>query len=388
MKDGVSLQEIAQLVAESAITKYSKEIAIIAIYGSVALGTQSKYSDLDIYAIVDDNNAIDPSLVFIFQNKSVDFWSMNWERAEKIASGEGEPLAPWCVAASLFTNCKILYFRSEEDKKRFEKLKELIKETEEDKEKNLQRIIDSFNTLYAFIERIHLAEENEDVLYARWASWELIIGICKILSLLNSRYFTKNWESNLQQAMKLPLVPNDFEKLLKVLATSDKFNELIITGRLLIAGTRELIYNEQQQSPAKKKDSSSLGKDFIGIKEYSGKIRSACEEKDILTASYAASELQVWTTELVSEINGKLAADFNLIKEIDRSYHALGLPDLSQYVSRNDLEGLQQATTTLEQLLWKFLTDRGADILNFQELEEIHSYLNSKEQDSKQSEHP
>ncbi len=382
MREETDLQEIAQLLTEHAISKFPQKIGIIAVYGSVALKNTSKYSDLDMYAIVDDMNSIDPSIQLVYQNCAIDLWRMDWKKAEKLASGDREPLSPWCVAASLFTNCKILYTRSGEDKKRFEKLKELVKKTTEDKEKNFQRIIDSFNALFAFIERMHFAEVNKDFLFARWASWELINKTCIMLSLLNSRYYTKNWGSNIQQVIELPLVPKDFEQLVKILATSNEFNELIITGRLLITNLRDLVYKEQQKMPAKKRDPSTLSDDFVGIKEYLGKIQTACSRQDILTASYAASELQVWVTELVSEIQGKPAADFNLLNEIDRFYSDLGLPDLSQFISNNDFEGLRHAAKILEERFYQFLANNGVRILNFRKLEDINSYLISRKDDS------
>ncbi|MFX1513824.1 MAG: hypothetical protein ACFFCQ_14665 [Promethearchaeota archaeon] len=382
MKDNNDLLEVAHLVTNHTISKFPQKIAVIAMYGSVAVESQSKYSDLDMYAIVDDLDLVNPNLQFIFQNRAIDLWRMDWERAKKIASGEGDPDTPWCVGASLFSNCKILYSRSEEDRKHFEKLIKLIKQTEENKERNLQRIINKFSTIHAYIERMHFAELNKDFLSARWASWELINRSCIILSWLNNKYYTKNWGSNIQQVIKLPIIPKDFEQLVKVIATSQEFDEMISTGRLLITRLRSLIYEKQQKLLVKKKDSSTLSDDFVGIKEYLGKIYSACNEQDILLASYAASELQVWITELVSEIKGKPAADFNLLKEINEFYIDLGFPDLSDFISNNDFEGLRQATTILEQLLFHFLTDNGANILNFHKLKDVRSYLNSKRTNS------
>ncbi len=184
-----SLNELAELIAKRVVEQYGIKISIIAIYGSIATGKQSDYSDLDMYAITSLENQMKWS--FIFQDKAVDIWSMDWEEAEEIASAKKDKLKIWCVAAHIFVNCKVLYYRNEQDLERFNSLKKSIQKIKEDTEGNFMRAMSQFNMDYS-IERVKLAKVKNDILTARWALWGLINNICATLSWLNNVYYSKN----------------------------------------------------------------------------------------------------------------------------------------------------------------------------------------------------
>ena len=121
------LSQITQLVSDYITKKYKGKIAIVALYGSNVLGTQSKFSDVDMFAITDDDTQ-EFEKYFIYNDHPVDLWSMSWDKAEKIAKGENQQ-SPWCVAASLFIHNNILYSRSKEDSEKFSNLRAIIEQT-------------------------------------------------------------------------------------------------------------------------------------------------------------------------------------------------------------------------------------------------------------------
>ena len=129
------MDEITQaihIIADNIVQKNRENIAIVAIYGSYALGTQSSLSDVDMYMIVDEEPTEKISCHLIFQNKPISFWQMDWKSAEKMASGEENFTDIWCNAASLFVNNSLLYSRSKDDLERFNSLKNKVEEATKD----------------------------------------------------------------------------------------------------------------------------------------------------------------------------------------------------------------------------------------------------------------
>ena len=109
-----NLIELAEYIATHAVKNYPNQIAIIAMYGSVAISTQTDYSDLDMYVIIDKEGPNKPLInwSFIFQDRAIDLWSMDWKDAEEFALGKKDHFKVWCVAASLFINCKKVFMRN------------------------------------------------------------------------------------------------------------------------------------------------------------------------------------------------------------------------------------------------------------------------------------
>ena len=145
-----NMGEVSQaihIIADHAVQKNRENIAIVAIYGSYALGTESSLSDVDMYMIVDKEPTEKISCHIIFQGKPISFWQMDWETAEKMASGEKGFTEIWCNAASLFVNNNLLYSRSKEDLEKFNSLKDIVQETIDDRNDKLPYVVNSFNKL-------------------------------------------------------------------------------------------------------------------------------------------------------------------------------------------------------------------------------------------------
>lgn len=205
----MKLLDLAILLKDQVVELFPKKVAIIVLYGSVAQRTENKFSDLDMYAIVDEQKDTSLPWEFIYHDHTVDFWKMNWQQAEMMASGK-KAGSPWTVAAALFTNGKILYTRSDSDKVRFNSLTTKTQRTERE---NLSQIITGFNYGYSHLEEINLAKRMNDLLSARWAAWQLINKGVISLSLLNNAYVTKNWGSNLQEVLQFPIIPPNLREV-------------------------------------------------------------------------------------------------------------------------------------------------------------------------------
>ncbi|MFX1515484.1 MAG: hypothetical protein ACFFC6_04185 [Promethearchaeota archaeon] len=370
----MTLLELAEYLKNLAVMKYPDKIAIIVLYGSTAQGKDNRFSDLDMYAILDNNTDTDLPWEFIFQGHTVDFWKMDWKQAEKMASGI-QNTSPWSVSAALFSKGTVMYSRSKKHKIRFDSLGAKTQRTEE---QNLAQIIKNFNTGYSHLEEIAIARNKEDLLSARWAVWQLINKSVTNLSLLNNSFLMKNWGANLYETFQFSILPHNYSKLVTTLCTTDNFDEMVELGRKLLCGIRELVL-EKQQVVMDKSTKENTFKNYNSMKAYINKILSACYKKDILAASYAATELQIWIAEELAQNEGNLIVNvdnFNFFTEIKDFYNQLMLPNLMEGITKGDFQKIEKNAKELDLGLQNFCESQNIEISRFNKIKEIQQYLN------------
>ncbi|MFW9780141.1 MAG: nucleotidyltransferase domain-containing protein [Candidatus Heimdallarchaeota archaeon] len=368
--------ELADYLCKKALEKYGSKIGIVAVYGSFVTGTQTSYSDLDLYAILDSGTKSRPKWSFIYNGIPVDFWSMSWKDAEQLAEGGEDHV--WSVSASLFHNNKVLHSRSPEDLRRFEEIKAKTSVTQEE---HLKIILDIFSRLFIYPEIVKRAGMQNDLLSARWAGWNLINSSIEIITRINNNYLTKNWGSNLHQVLDLPLLPKDFSEYVQHLTTSDNIDVILLNSVQFLESLDQIISRFQKKMIVERYDiTENFADDFIGITEYIGKILSACQEKNIHKASFAASELQIWIAEILNKSKYPQYVNtykYNLYQEVNSEYKRLQFPDLSEHISKPDFGGLKTATEKLEVMLKDMSRQYGVRNREFFSKEEIGNYFDN-----------
>ncbi len=367
--------QIAEYLAQQATELFPKKIALIAVYGSYSFGTPNENSDLDMYAIVDNEDDTTLPWSFIFNGVPIDLWKMNWTKARNLAAGLPNKKI-WSVAASIFINNKILYIRSEQDRIQFKQIQKTIVRTEKE---HLDTAIEIFSQLFSYVNMMKQANRSLDVLSARWASWNLINSVVEILARINGQYLTQNWGSNISQIHKFEIKPKGISDTIHVLATSPEIDVLITKSNELIEAIEQIIRDKQQTIEILKYNlPEKLPDDFISIKEYIGKIKAAIKEKDIIKASYAATELQIWLAELMEKekmskhIN---CNQINLYKEFCSQYQKLGFPSLDKAISTQNFQQINHEIYLLEKLLNQFSHQQGIKLRYFSQLDEIQKYI-------------
>ncbi|MFX0066805.1 MAG: hypothetical protein ACFFC7_32125, partial [Candidatus Hermodarchaeota archaeon] len=127
---------------------------------------------------------------------------------------------------------------------------------------------------------------------------------------------------------------------------------------------------------------NDICKNYAGLRAYIDKVKSACRKKDILTASYAANELQIWIAEEMAKFEGEIFANlysrFNLYEEIKTIYNQLSLPNLDKYVASGDFEGLELAVNQLEFIIQRYCQDQRTDLLIFKDFKTLERYFEEK----------
>ncbi|MFX0090678.1 MAG: hypothetical protein ACFFBD_02855, partial [Candidatus Hodarchaeota archaeon] len=155
----------------------------------------------------------------------------------------------------------------------------------------------------------------------------------------------------------------------------------ISTGREFLLSLRKMALEKTSLLLNTKEQLSNICQGYAGIRAYIDKIKSACRRKDILLASYAANELQIWIAESLASFEGKKFVNldnlFNLYEEIKTSYEDLGLPNLDKYVSSEDFTGLEDAINKLETTIQKYC-GKQRELPLFSDFESLKHYFEEK----------
>ncbi len=380
--------ELIQYLIEKAIKTYPEKIALIITYGSSVTGGSTAYSDLDILAIVDDSEKFSLYCPFIYQEKAVEFWSMDWSVAKRWAKGMGGIMRPWGLAASLFINSKIVYSRSSEDEERYNAIVASAKKVKEREEANLNQAMNTLNRTYSFIRRIELAKEKNDLLHGRWVCCALTDEIKNVLSWINNRYYTGTSEKSLYEMINFELAIEQGDELFTSLLTSTDFDEMIELSNRLIAEARELVTSKQsmlnkketEKPPHKTVEANleTLQVMYTDFKERINKVNSACVKNDFYSAAYNATKVQLMASEIIILFSGKkINYDFNYSSEIEEELKT-ELPDLTEHVSMKDINGLSNAANDLEEVIESYYKENEVALLTFESLDELDNYLSSR----------
>ncbi|MHA1912238.1 MAG: nucleotidyltransferase domain-containing protein [Candidatus Kariarchaeaceae archaeon] len=379
--------ELIQFLINKAIKTFPDKIALIITYGSSVTGGSTVYSDLDILAIVDDSEKFSLYWPFIYQDKAVEFWSMDWSVAKRWAAGYGGIMRPWGLAASLFINSKIVYSRSSEDEEKYNAIVSSALKVKENEQANLNQAMNVLNRTYSFVPRIKLAKEKNDLIYGRWVCCGLTDEVKNTLSWLNCQYYTGTSEKSIYEMMNFDLTIEKGDELFTSLLTSTDFDEMIEISNHLIVKAQELIISKQLMLNKKVTEKpvnetleanlESLKVKYIDFKERLNKVRSACVKNDFYSAAYNATKVQLMAFEIISLFSGKkINYDFNLNNEICEELK-FKLPNLAYHVSKKDINGLSSAVDELEKAIENYYKENEVVLLTFESIDKLDNHLST-----------
>lgn len=211
----MSLLEMAQEISEYVVKDLGDQVKLMLAYGSVTRGEVTQFSDLDILVITDSASY---QRAFVLKGRPVEIWSMALEECKKLIT---TPSISWCVAITLFFQNKVLYG----DRSILDQLQHLYHSLD------MQPFIqDCANTLVYFAEilgKVKSAAKDRDLIYARWASFDLANTTAGMVAMINKKYYLNQWGKHLPEILTCKILPKSFEHHYRVLWLSSNFNELI-----------------------------------------------------------------------------------------------------------------------------------------------------------------
>jgi hypothetical protein len=333
-------------IAESLINKikkdYEGDVSLVHVHGSYFYKDTHDLSDLDLYFVPKTKRGYNLGRTFILNGIGCDYWALSWERLERIANHEEK-------IVSIITEGEILYYHSEEDLKRFNKLKEKAEDTA-DKERFLNRGKEIMKDAYKEYFKLLGCGDTTEI---RKSIIDIIDKLSYALAQINRSPIKRGRKYLKQEIAAMKLVPDDFESIYEnlfketdIIVIKDMLYTLIKnTGKLLISNNTRTFYDN-----------------FNGfyeemIQSYN-KIYHACETGEIYTPLFASVELTVEIEEL-----------------FEKSNCSYTLPDMIAAYDPNDLSKIKNAAKEHQGEFVKVLKNNGVGIVEFDDINGLNTYL-------------
>jgi hypothetical protein len=340
----MDLIEIANYLIEKIKKDYEGDVSLVHVHGSYFYNDTHSLSDLDIFFVPKTERGYKLGQTFILDGIGCDFWALSWERLERIANHEEK-------IVSIITDGKILYYHSEEDLERFNKLKDIannIVDKEKYKNKGKEVMKDMYKYYFKIINSTDITEIRKCII-------EIIYVLSFALAQLNCTPIKRGRKYLKNEILSMELIPEDFENIYEKLFTE---KDIIKTKQLLysLIVNTEKLFNEESRD--------TFFNNFNGfyeemIQSYN-KIYHACEVRDIYTPLFASVELTTEIEDLLEKSNG--------------SYK---LPDMIGAYNPENLDEIKEMAKKQQEYFEKILKENGVPIKSFKNTIELKKYLDS-----------
>lgn len=363
--------EVSEKLVNHIRSNCPDDIAIIAYYGSYAQGTATKRSDLDFFFIPATSKGYRASIQFIVDDICFDFWPISWERAERMALFE-EP------QTSIIVDSKLLYVRSEEDRKRFINLRHMTSTLQEPEyaRKLVERAESVLRNVYVHLYKLSHAGRSETIIYYRTEAHGVLTNVLQCIALLNRTYFTKGFGKHKEQMMQFPLKPDRLESYMHTIMHSSRPTDIIYACEQLTADTLTLIRAQKEKHSAIPSYSNTLKGFYEEEKAIFDKIITACECNDYDTAYFNAIHVQDEISRFLYRAEtGHWPCPLVTDSSYQDIYKRVGLPELVTLLHSSDLSQLKSAVQRLSTWLESYLLSKGVKINRFQNVDQFEQYL-------------
>jgi predicted nucleotidyltransferase len=336
-------QKMLEAFVENIKANYSSDVGMAIVYGSYVTKTMHELSDVDVMFVGKTQRAYELQKQFIYEGIGYDFFCMPIDRVHKIIE-EYSPII------SIIAEGQLIYVDTDEKKGHFDALQKRFKtlyETEpvnkyfnqvETVLKDLKAM--AFDHQFASIERkVHL-------------QGQMIYSLMHYLQLLNRKHFKYGTKQVFDEVQAMELKPKTVLYYLELLQKETVNSNEIMT----LVNTLNHYYDELKRTYQDPFDVESL-KGFYeeGVSTWN-KLIDAAKVDDISTAFLAATSL-----------------------ENELSHYRLYYPDLPFLFSnyQSDVSSLLESAKVAEIAFLHILKTEHIDILAFQSLEEVITYLKS-----------
>ncbi len=211
----MSLLWMAEEIAGIIVEELDDRVKLILVYGSLARGEATEFSDLDMVVITD---GISYSRSFVLEGRPFEIWSITLDECEKLIK---TPSISWGVAITLFFQNKIVYG----DQTILNRLQRIYDSL--DMRPFIQFCADKLVSFADILGKVKSAARNGDIIYARWAAHCLANDTAGIIAMINKRYYLNQWGKHFPEILANKILPKDFKRYYQILWLSSDFEELI-----------------------------------------------------------------------------------------------------------------------------------------------------------------
>jgi predicted nucleotidyltransferase len=365
----LNVLDVADTLVNHIKSNCPNDIAIIAFYGSYAQGTATKRSDLDFFFIPAAPDGYRESIQFVINEISFDFWPISWDRAERMATFEE-------ANTSIIADCKILYARSDDDRTRFDKLRDKIIEMPQHGLKLMEKSESQLRDAYVHLYKMSRMNISENIVFYRNEAHGVLTKVLYSLALLNRTYFTRGWGKNSEQIMNFSLKPARLDQLMETIVSSRSCKDIREACEQLTKDTLKL-FLEQKDTYSDGPSYPDRMKGFYEeVKGVLDKLKTACETNDYISAFFWSIGAQDEIARFIyySE-KGYWPIALDPTLDYQYFYKSSGFPDLVALLDAQNLAPLNEAVKALDSLLESHLRTQGVEINRFQTLEQFEAFL-------------
>lgn len=276
--------EILNLFLTHIKEKYSDDIALVCCYGSYVNGTANPMSDLDFYYVPTQCNFNKLNIAFIYSGIGYDFWSMSWERLEKISEFDD-------MLVSLITEAQVVYSQSAEDEERFCQLQAKVAASSKATPNS------------AMLSKAHLQLDRAKRCYfdlqaakntglARRASGNILLAISNSLLLANNKFLKFGIKKHLEELLTLKFLPERFKDNYLDIIKSKDIKAISTASFYLIGSTEKLLDNLQHNIAHEPRNIGDLCGLYEELSSLWNKIYFNCDMGNYKAAFIAGVTLQ------------------------------------------------------------------------------------------------
>ena len=197
-------RKIMEALIKKIENKYKDEIAIVVCYGSYITGSAYKKSDLDFFFIPKTDKGKDMQMQFLIDDIGYDFWPLSWERAERIANFKEATVL--IIAEGI-----VVYYDKPEDLKKFNSLKQRIKEiTMAVNDNNIlinqaEKLLKQTKSIYFDMDYKNLKYEMNDSYCSK-----ILNLLSHVIAYINSTYIKKGAYNIKNEVKEFAILPENF----------------------------------------------------------------------------------------------------------------------------------------------------------------------------------
>ncbi|MBS4196730.1 nucleotidyltransferase domain-containing protein [Lederbergia citri] len=337
--------ELLESIIDVIKTKYPNDISILFIYGSVVNGTANENSDLDMIFVPKTERGWNLATTFILNGSGNDLWGVNWDRLESFANFDD-------MRVSILANSRLVYYASEEDRERYEKLKRQI------------AMIQKGSLTPELIEKANQHLSRAKQYYAELcfdknlsAAGDIILEISDTLCLLNNTFLHFGEKHLSRELSMLNRLPEGFNEILHEV-TAAKNHEQIQKACSYLINCVDAIFKTIKSEHLPTISMSHFRGLYEEISSLWNKIRYSCEKGDAFSAFLAATNLQ---------------SELDYVQEQTRIHN----PDLNfiQHYDPDNLSSFVLAANKAEETFVRLLKESNVPIDSFNNVGDFKNML-------------
>ena len=362
-KDMLTIEKIAKK-----LTEIIPEIDIVLLYGSFARGLGHELSDYDIAGICDTKKVV---WHFILNDRVVQVGTKTWENVEATITGE---TGVWLTAAASLANGIILWEKSIEHRRKFEKI---ISKVAIGGKITIENALNWFDGWYGKFRQISDNIESGKLVNIRFIRQELANAICYALSGINNQYYLSNWGKQLAEIEEFEIKPENFTERYTELITAEPKRALKIAEELTQEIHKLLIDWLEKNRPPPKETYKDIAKEWSGMIEGLNSIKSAAKKADItggLFSVFDFTEFVFWAYMILQNKTWERNSFYPNDKYLKKLPEAIR-KDVEVLLLSTDLEELAKAAEKITKDMHQRLIAKGATLPIAKTLEEAEQFI-------------